>query len=157
MRWKTRKKQSESLKLLIIPKYLYPGTVLTSRNLFRQLPGNSIGLTERKGTDECKVRKVWVILECQYITEDSEVGVYLPAVQKERQVPGPFFKKAILVVLKLALSALLTFPYAVWSIEYAFLQRGYKAYGGEYLFIPFVFYVTFLILGGFIKLANRGG
>lgn len=109
------------------------------------------------GADECKVRKMWIILECQYITEDSEVGVYLPAVQKiKKPEPESFFRKAFLVVLRLALSALLTFPYAVWSIEYAFLQRGYKAYGGEYLFIPFVFYVIFLILGVFAKLGNRG-
>ena len=43
-------------------------------------------------------------------------------------------------------AALITYLYLVKAIEHAYLQRGYEAYGGEYLIIPFVFYGAYKLL-----------
>ena len=43
-------------------------------------------------------------------------------------------------------AVLITYLYLVRAIEHAYLQRGYEAYGGEYLIIPFVFYGAYKLL-----------
>ena len=99
--------------------------------------------------NEGKVYKVWLIMECEYITEDPKDGLYLPKVWKVRQqAVGQFIKKAIIFMARLSGTAALTYLYSVKAIESAFLDRGYVAYGGEYLMIPFVFYAVFKVLGG---------
>lgn len=40
----------------------------------------------------------------------------------------------------------LTYLYSVWAIRQAFIQRGYRAYGGEYLMIPIIFYGIYKVL-----------
>lgn len=52
-------------------------------------------------------------------------------------------KRASRVMLRMLAAAGVTYLYAIWAIEQAYLQRGYRAYGGEYLIIPMVFYMVF--------------
>ena len=133
MRWKTGKKQSESWQLLIVPKPLFLGTVLMKKTLSFPLSGNLTGLTKRKRLllDECTVCKVWIIMECQCLAEDSKVRVYLSKVRKSKwQAARRFIKKAVPYVLRLFGTIALTYLYSVYSIEQAFVQRGYRAYGG---------------------------
>ena len=108
-------------------------------------------------SDEGAVCNVWIIMECQCITEDSKVRVYLSKVRKGKwQATRRFIKKAAPHVLRLLGAVALTYLYSAWSIEQAFIQRGYKAYGGEYLIIPFVFYGVYKVLGGIQKLFHGG-
>lgn len=102
-------------------------------------------------TDVRNMCKVLLIVECEYISEDSKGRLYLSQVQEVRNpVVRIFSKKALMIVARLILSGTLTAPFAVWSIIYAFLERGYKAYGGEYLFIIMVFLAVYWALGKLI-------
>lgn len=65
-----------------------------------------------------------------------------------------FQKKAAVTIARLILSGALTAPFAAWSIIYAFLERGYRAYGGEYLFIIMVFLAVYWALGKFMDDGN---
>lgn len=115
------------------------------------------GVLKKGGVEKsvCKMRKVLFIVECECISEDSKVRVYLSQV---RQIRPPAVKdsskKASMVIAKLALSAALTAPAAAWAVVYAFLERGYMAYGGECLFIVAAFMGVYWALGSFI---NDGG
>jgi len=99
--------------------------------------------------DESVVCKVWIIMECQCLAEDSKVR------KSKWQTVRRFIKKAVPDGFKLFGTIVLTYLYSMWSIEQAFLQRGYKAYGGEYLMIPFVFYGLYKIFGEIQKLFNE--
>lgn len=119
-----------------------------------RVPGpGDIGVLKNGGGrgNVCKVHKVLLIMECECISEDPENRIYLSHV---REVRGPeagmHAKKAARVAARLILSSVLTAPPAAWSIIYAFLERGYKAYGGEYLFIIMAFLAVYWALGKFI-------
>lgn len=83
------------------------------------------------------------IKEYPCFAEDSMVRVYLFDLKPENR----FFKKTMWFFLRLCGSAALTYLFALWLIEQAFLERGYCAYGGEILFIPLVFLIIFKLLG----------
>ncbi len=103
------------------------------------------------GTDVRNMCKVLLIVECEYISEDSKGRLYLSQVQEVRNPAVRMrSKKAVMIAVRLILSGTLTAPFAVWSIIYAFLERGYKAYGGEYLFIIMVFLAVYWALGKLI-------
>ncbi len=111
------------------------------------------GLLKRKvaQADVCKVRKMLFVVECEYISENSRDRLYLSQVQEVRNPAVRMYsKKASVISAKLILSGVLTAPPAAWSVIYAFLERGYKAYGGEYLFIIMVFLAVYWALGKFI-------
>lgn len=150
-----RKKRSEYWQLWIVPKPLFLGTVLMKKTLFLPLSRNSTGLIKRKRLvpDEGAVRKVWIIMECRCITEDSQVRVYLSEVRGARWKSfGRFLKKAAHILFRPVGSVGLTYLYAIWAAERAFIQRGYVAYGGEYMVIPFIFYGLYKGLGAIEKL-----
>ena len=99
--------------------------------------------------------KVLLVVECEYISEDSKGRLYLSQVQEVRNPAVRMrSKKASVITAKLILSGVLTAPPAAWSVIYAFLERGYKAYGGEYLFIIMVFLAVYWALSKFITYAD---
>ncbi len=105
-------------------------------------------------TDACKMRKVLLVVECEHIPEDSKDRLCLSKVQETRsQALRMFSKKASIVAAKLILSGGLTASFAAWAVEHAFLERGYRAYGGEYLFVLVVFGAMYWALG---KLFDNG-
>lgn len=113
-------------------------------------------LKRREGrTDVRNMYKVLLVVECEYISEDSKDRLYLSQVQEVRNPAVRMrSKKASVIAAKLILSGALTAPPAAWSVIYAFLERGYKAYGGEYLFIIMVFLAIYWALGKFITYAD---
>lgn len=113
-------------------------------------------LKRRKGrTDVRNMYKVLLVVECEYISEDSKGRLYLSQVQEVRNPAVRMrSKKASVIAAKLILSGVLTALPAAWSVIYAFLERGYKAYGGEYLFIIMVFLAVYWALGKFIAYAD---
>lgn len=106
-------------------------------------------------TDVCNLYKVLLIVECEYISEDSKDRLYLSQVRKIRNPAARIFaERASRTIARLILSCGLTAPFAAWAVVYAFLERGYKAYGGEYLFILMVFGAMYWALGKFFNIGN---
>lgn len=115
---------------------------------------NYLKRRERK-TGVRNMYKVLFVVECEYVSEDSKGRLYLSQVQEVRNPAVRMrSKKASVITAKLILSGVLTAPPAAWSVIYAFLERGYKAYGGEYLFIIMVFLAVYWALGKFITYAD---
>ncbi len=106
-------------------------------------------------TDVCKVHKMLLVVECEYISENSRGRLYLSQVQKIRNPAARLFqKKAAVIAAKMILSAALTVPAASCAIIAAYIERGYMAYGGEYLFILMVFRAVYWALGKFLPDEN---
>ena len=115
------------------------------------------GLLKRKvaQADVCKVRRMLFVVECEYISENSRDRIYLPLVKKIRTPAARLFqKKAAVIAAKMILSAALTVPAASCAIIAAYIERGYMAYGGEYLFILMVFRAVYWALGKFLPDEN---
>ena len=119
---------------------------LTKQNLLKRKEGK---------THVHNICKMLLIVECEYISEDSKGRLYLSQVQEIRNPAARLFqKKASAIAAKLILSMILTAPVAAWSIIYAFIERGYRDYGGEYLFILTVFGAVYWALGRFLTNEN---
>ena len=101
------------------------------------------------------MHKVLFVVECEYISENSRDRLYLSQVQKIRNPAARLFqKKAAVIAAKMILSAALTVPAASCAIIAAYIERGYMAYGGEYLFILMVFRAVYWALGKFLPDEN---
>lgn len=95
---------------------------------------------------ERKMHKMLLVVEHKYLTEDSEVRIYLSKVQESRWPKiKRFYKKALYTIIRILVSVIITLLFKVWVIEYAYNERGYKAYGGEYLLIMWVFIIAYWI------------
>lgn len=55
-----------------------------------------------------------------------------------------------LIVIVYTLSV--TYMAGKWAIEYAYMERGYEAFGGEYLFIPMVAWLSYKVINTFLDL-----
>lgn len=107
----------------------------------------------RERTDRvCKVCKMWLVVECECGAEDPKIRLFLPEVHKSR---WPKVKnacqKALITAVKLLAAAAITSPFALWSVRSAYLERGYQAYGGEWLLIILCWILCFKLLGKFLK------
>ena len=118
------RRKKESWQMLIVPKPLFIGR------------GQAI--------HKCG-RKWWIVREHPCLTEDSKVKVYLFK-QNQKPVMNGLFRKAMRFTLRLLGAAIVTYLFAFWIIEKAFLERGYAAYGGEYILIAFVFFVIYKLM-----------
>jgi len=108
--------------------------------------------------DEGRVYKVWFVVEYKQAAENSKAGLYLSEMWKAGWPSvRRFLRKAAVSGARVLAAAGVTYLYTAWSIEQAFLQRGYKAYGGEYLIIPFVFYGAYKSLAGISRLCRAAG
>ncbi|MFV0239530.1 MAG: hypothetical protein ACK5H4_05750, partial [Lacrimispora sphenoides] len=94
---------------------------------------------------DSKMHYLLIILECEHIPKNPEDRVCLSRMQKRLEYKRPpqkaqkkFFLKALFLVFRLLVSTAITFPYAIWAVEYADIERGYKAHGGEFWFIDLV-------------------
>lgn len=99
-----------------------------------------------------KVRRVWIVVEYQCGTRNSISRMYLSGLWKiQKKKAGKFLQKAGVIMktseFRILGTVLLTGIYSIWSIEQAFIQRGYRAWGGECLAIPLVFIGFYKILG----------
>lgn len=111
-----------------------------------------------------RIHRVWFVVEYQHTKRDSRIKKDLFKEWRIRKKKvGKIVAKLVSVINTHAFTAIsaaiLTGIYAVWSIDQAFVQRGYRAYGGEWFAIPFVFIGLYKILGWlaevlYIKLHN---
>ncbi|MCD8150549.1 MAG: hypothetical protein LUE92_13535 [Clostridiales bacterium] len=102
---------------------------------------------------DSKVRRMSVDMECEYLTEDSKVRVYLSPVRGETK--ETVAEKAVVIALELFYSLAVTYFIGSWAIAAAYAERGYKAYGGEYLLIIFVFGLSFHFIRKFFENFRR--
>ena len=66
-----------------------------------------------------------------------------------------FLRKAAIILVNVLGAILITYLYLIKAIEHAYLQRGYEAYGGEYLIVPFVFYGAYKLVSLIIKVCGK--
>lgn len=102
---------------------------------------------------DSKVRRMSVDMECEYLTEDSKVRVYLSPVRGEKK--ETVVEKAVVIALELFYSLAVTYFIGSWAIAAAYAERDYKAYGGEYLLIIFVFGLSFHFIRKFFENFRR--
>lgn len=66
-----------------------------------------------------------------------------------------FLRKAAIILGNVLGAALITYLYLVKAVEHAYLQRGYEAYGGEYLIVPFVFYGAYKLVSLITRVCGK--
>lgn len=84
-------------------------------------------------------RKLCLFIEYPCFAEDSQVKLYLLCQRVKPEEESD--KKLLRFVAKLSCVVLATCLFGLWATSWAFKQRGYVAYGGEYLLI-FVFFIA---------------
>lgn len=104
-----------------------------------------LGIMKWTGRDR---QRVWIVVECRRVPGCPGERIRLARERRRRwAVARRLAGKASWVMLRVLAAAWVTYLYAAQAMEQAFLQRGYRAYGGECLVIPFVFYGTFKAIG----------
>lgn len=118
-----QKKQDTSFQLLVLKKPLF--------------------LALEKGMLRGR-RKLHLFTEYPCFTEDRQVKLYL--LRQRVKTEEESDKKLLRFVVKLACAVLTTYLFGQWVIAWAFRQRGYVAYGGEYLLILLFFVMAIKLL-----------
>lgn len=90
-------------------------------------------------------------VELQYLTEDSQVRVYLSEVRSEKKKRQTILDKAITLGLELFYSFAVSYFVGTWAIDYAYKERGYFAIGGEYMLIGMTFAICFWAIKKFLE------
>ena len=123
-----RKKQDTSCQMLVLKKPMF--------------------LAQEKGMLRGR-RKLRLFTEYPCFTEDCQVKLYLLCQRVKPEEESD--KKLLRFVAKLACAVLITYLFGLWATSWAFQQRGYVAYGGEYLLI----FVFFCIVVKMLKLGKE--
>lgn len=101
---------------------------------------------------ECKVYKVRLIVERKCIAEDSEVRLYLSPVWECAWIKAKrILQKAAGVTIKLLAATAITIPFGIYFVNLAYMERGYRAYGGEWLLIMLIFYAAYKLMETLIR------
>lgn len=112
----------------------------------------------------CEVRTVWVTLECQ--PNDRFIQrIYLPTLQKQEQkkARAKKIKKAFINIgiqfVRILLGMIVSFLVADWVVPLSYAERGYLAFGGEWILIVFAgtftyFYVSRRVITYFKRVRN---
>lgn len=94
------------------------------------------------------VRKIWHIVVYGYAAKNSVSRAYLLKTQDIRWMAArQFFAKAGMLICRLSIAGIITYSCGTWAVRQAFIQRGYKAYGGEYIAAALVFCIAYIGLG----------
>lgn len=83
--------------------------------------------------NDSKVYHMSENMECQYLTEDAKIRLYLSPMRYEKK--ETITEKIAADLLALLYSAAVTDLIGQWAIEAAYKFRGYEAIGGEYILI----------------------
>lgn len=89
--------------------------------------------------------KLPVMLDCRYLTGDSQVRIYLRPVPKQKKRwrlsmrVKLRIRRAILFLIRLSLTLAITLPLSIFLLESLYESRGYFGVGSEYLFIIMMF------------------
>ena len=92
------------------------------------------------------------LLKYQYLTNDSEVRIYLSAERKEEDsIP----ERIVIFTLKIFFAYSVSYFSSLLIIPFAYQERGYKAYGGEYILLLAIFIAAYKIISIFFKYFRR--
>lgn len=92
-------------------------------------------------------------MECQHVTEDSKIRLYLSAVRHE-ETGGrkeTTAEKIMAAAVALPYSVFITYEAGKWMVDSAARSRGYDAIGGEYILIVMVFMASFRLIWGILR------
>lgn len=104
-----------------------------------------LGIMKWTGRDR---QRVWIVVECRRVPGSPGERIRLARARRRRWAAARRLAgKASWVMFRGLAAAMVTYLYTARAMEQAFLQRGYRAYGGECLVIPFVFYGAFKAIG----------
>ncbi|WP_300782020.1 hypothetical protein [uncultured Acetatifactor sp.] len=108
-----------------------------------------LGIMKWTGRDR---QRVWIVVEYRRVPGSPGDRIRLAKARRRRWAAARRLAgKVFWVMLRALAAAWVTYLYTARAMEQALLQRGYRAYGGECLVIPFVFYGVFKA----IRLAER--
>lgn len=95
-----------------------------------------------------KVHQVSEDMECQRLTEDSKIQLYLYPMRYEKPVrhKEAIAGKLMAAAVALPYSMFITYEAGCWMIKSAAGVRGYDAIGGEYILIIVVFITSFWLI-----------
>lgn len=85
--------------------------------------------------------KLPVVLDCRYLTGDSQVTIYLRPVSRQKKRwrlsmrTKLRIRRAFFFLIRLGLTLAITVPLSILLLEMVYESRGYFGVGGEYLFI----------------------
>lgn len=99
--------------------------------------------------NERKMYRLSVDMADKCVTEDSKVRIYLSEVRSETKETAS--EKIIVGCLKFFYSGAVAAMIGQWAIAAAYAERGYKAYGGEYLLIGMTFLISYHLIDKFFK------
>ncbi len=100
---------------------------------------------------ERKMYRLSAGVECQYLTEDSKVRIYLSEVRSEKKKRPTTLDKAVMLGLELFYSFSVSYFVGTWAIDYAYKERDYFAIGGEYMLICMTFAICFWAIKSFLE------
>lgn len=98
-------------------------------------------------------------LECRYLTEDSQVKIYListaPVRKKQRNILTIKRRllRAVNLVFRWLVTASIALPLSIFLLEAVYADRGYFAIGSEYLLIGLI---IFGVYSGVSNIFDRG-
>ena len=105
-------------------------------------------IARREGDERgYRIHRVWIVIECRPYIRKPQRSIRISGLWRRLAAARQFAGTVSRAMIRMLAAAGVTYIYAVWDIEQAYLKRGYQAYGGEYLVIPFVFYAAFKVFG----------
>ena len=100
-----------------------------------------------------KMYRLSADMEHKCLTEDSKVRIYLSEVRSEKK--ETWIEKIVVAFLEVFYSIVPTYLVGKWAIASTYAERGYEAYGGEYILIAFVLAGSFTLIHTFFKNYRR--
>lgn len=103
---------------------------------------------------EYKVYKMDNNLEWYYITKGAEVHLFM-APARNKAIKDSIFERIVLLIIKMFFAYSVSYFVSIWAIQEAYNERGYKAYGGEYILIMAAFGLAYGLISNFFKYFRR--
>ena len=98
-------------------------------------------------------------MEYKYLTEDSEIRIYLSQVREEKSGAREegSASKMMAAAIKLSYSLATACAVGQWAVRSAAETRGYDAVGGEYILAIAVFLGSFSLVSKLLEIYRRRG
>lgn len=101
---------------------------------------------------DSKRKRMLLNVEYRCVTKASGVGVYLISMP---ELKDSMPERVAVMIIKLFFSYSVAYFASLWLVQNAFVKRGYKAYGGEYILVVLIFLLSYSMLHTFFKHFRR--
>lgn len=111
----------------------------------------------RRNLKKVSKGRPYLSVDRPYLSIVPEPGKEEVIVQKEKTMDkeGTIAQKAGMVLLELFYSAAATYFIGRGAVAFAYEERGYQAYGGEYLVIMLTFMISYYVICRFFENIRR--